>query len=536
MLNNISIKSSLVFVIGLLAALMTAIGATGLVRLDAANGTLKTVYDDRLIPVGQLDRVVRGLLNVQLNLQGGLQPVDPQEARRQLAAAEASWQDYMATHLTPEETVLAQRFVAARDVFLSRHVQPLLDGRDSAEIHNLRRDYEAVSGAVNRLIELQQTVAADEYQQSQQAFQRFRILALALLAAGLAAGAVVGVWLIRSITAPLDYAIDIAQAVAGGDLTREIRIDSRNEMGRLLLALKEMNLSLRQIVGQVRGGTDTIATASSQIAGGNMDLSARTEQQASSLEETASSMEQLTATVKQNASHAQHATELAGSASEVATRGGQVVAEVVHTMDSINQASRRISEITAVIDGIAFQTNILALNAAVEAARAGEQGRGFAVVAQEVRTLAQRSAEAAREIKLLIEDSVDKVDAGSRLVAQAGSTMDDVVRSVRQVGGIIGEISLASREQSIGIEQVNHAIMQMDTVTQQNAALVEEAAAAAAALSEQAAALSQVVSVFRTPPAASRQPGCTNHIHALSVKKEATMQISSAAALRSPSP
>ncbi|RZT09730.1 methyl-accepting chemotaxis sensory transducer with TarH sensor [Duganella sp. CF402] len=512
MLKNTSIKSRLIFVIGLLSLLMTAIGAISLFRLDAANATLKTVYDDRLIPVGQLDRVVRGLQNVQLNLQGGLQEADPAEARRQLAAADKAWQEYMATYLTPEETVLAQRFVVVRDAFLGRHVLPLLEGRQSEDTPHLRRDYEAVSEAVNRLIALQQTVAADDYAQSQQAFSQFRIVALVLLASGLAAGALVGVWLIRSITMPLDYAIELAQAVADGDLTREITVDTHNEMGKLLLALREMNHSLRQIVSQVRGGTDTIAAASSQIAGGNLDLSARTEQQASSLEETASAMEQLTATVRHNASHAQHATELAQSASEVAGRGGAVVAEVVSTMNAINEASRRIADITTVIDGLAFQTNILALNAAVEAARAGEQGRGFAVVASEVRTLAQRSGDAAREIKLLIEDSVGKVDAGSQLVAQAGDTMQDVVRSVQKVGGIISEISLASREQSEGIEQVNLAIMQMDTVTQQNAALVEEAAAAAAALSEQAAALSQAVGVFRTP--AMPRAGGTAAYHA----------------------
>jgi len=262
-------------------------------------------------------------------------------------------------------------------------------------------------------------------------------------------------------------------------------------------ALKDMNDNLVKVVAQVRMGTDTVATASTQIAAGNLDLSSRTEEQASSLEETASSMEELTSTVKQNAENARQANQLVVSTADVAAKGGAVVGQVVDTMASIKDSSRKIADIIGVIDGIAFQTNILALNAAVEAARAGEQGRGFAVVASEVRNLAQRSAGAAKEIKTLIEDSVGKVDAGSELVDEAGKTMDEIVTSVKRVTDIMSEIAAASQEQSAGIEQVNQAVTQMDEVTQQNAALVEEAAAAAESLQDQAAKLAEAVSVFK---------------------------------------
>ena len=324
-----------------------------------------------------------------------------------------------------------------------------------------------------------------------------RTLSVALGVAALALGAVLAWQLSRSITRPLRHAVTIARAVAAGDLSQRIAAHSKDETGQLLQALKDMNASLLQIVGQVRQGTDTIATASSDIASGNLDLSSRTEQQASSLEETASSMEELTSTVKQNVDNARQANQLAATASGVAVKGGAVVSQVVVTMDSINASSKKIVDIISVIDGIAFQTNILALNAAVEAARAGEQGRGFAVVASEVRTLAQRSASAAKEIKALIGDSVDKVDAGSLLVAEAGTTMEEIVTSVRHVTDIMAEILAASEEQSSGIEQVNQAITQMDQVTQQNASLVEQAAAAAESLQEQARGLVQVVGVFK---------------------------------------
>ncbi|MBC7513674.1 MAG: HAMP domain-containing protein [Herminiimonas sp.] len=301
----------------------------------------------------------------------------------------------------------------------------------------------------------------------------------------------------RSITRPLHEAVAIARTVASGDLSLTIVPDSRDETGRLIEALRDMNDNLARIVGEVRSGTTEIAAASDTISVGNLDLSSRTEQQAASLEETASSMEQLTSAVKQNADNAQQANELALSASGIAVRGGAVVAQVVQTMASINASAHKIVDIIAVIDGIAFQTNILALNAAVEAARAGEQGRGFAVVATEVRTLAQRSAAAAKEIKGLITDSVEKAGAGTILVNQAGTTMAEIVASVGRVTDLIQEITSASREQSTGIEQVNQAIGQMDHATQQNAALVEEAAAASTSLQDQASNLENVVSVFR---------------------------------------
>ncbi|MHA4867617.1 methyl-accepting chemotaxis protein [Duganella sp. PWIR1] len=324
----------------------------------------------------------------------------------------------------------------------------------------------------------------------------------------LVVGVVTVVWLIKSITGPLDAAVSVAQTVAGGDLSSEVRVESTDEIGDLLGALKLMQTNLSNIVGKVRTGTETIHGATVDIAAGNLDLSGRTEEQASSLEETAAAMVELTTTVQQNNQNAAEACRLADNASHVAAKGGDAVAQMVRTMGEINDSSRKIVDIIAVIDGIAFQTNILALNAAVEAARAGEQGRGFAVVASEVRNLAQRSAAAAKEIKELIGTSVGRVEEGSRLVGQAGDTMNEVVASVQRVTSIIGEISVASGEQRDGIEQISIAISQMDSVTQQNAALVEQAAAAADALQQQAASLSEAVSIFKlqNQPAAVAAP------------------------------
>jgi methyl-accepting chemotaxis protein len=317
------------------------------------------------------------------------------------------------------------------------------------------------------------------------------------------AGAIVAVSLAvaffatRSITRPLTRAVKLAKQVAAGDLSASIQSESQDETGELMRALEEMNHSLQRIVGDVRQGTVAIASASSEIASGNSDLSVRTEEQASSLAQTSSAMSELTRIVRQNADNANQANQLASAASNIASEGGQVVAQVVDTMGAIDASSRKIVDIISVIDGIAFQTNILALNAAVEAARAGEQGRGFAVVAGEVRTLAQRSASAAKEIKTLINESVEKVEQGSKLVSHAGSTMDNVVASVRRVSDIIGEITAASQSQSHGIENVTRSIQKMDGVTQQNAALVEQAAAAAESMQHQAQNLAAVVSVFK---------------------------------------
>ncbi|MES2113800.1 MAG: methyl-accepting chemotaxis protein [Pseudomonadota bacterium] len=324
-----------------------------------------------------------------------------------------------------------------------------------------------------------------------------RRLLLSILVLAIVLGTGMTVWLVRGIVLPLHRAIGVAETVATGDLTSHIAAAGADESAQLMQALRTMTGSLARVVAEVRAGSIGIETAASEIAHGNMDLSARTESQASALQQTAASMMQLTGTVRQTADHAVRANQLALQASDVAARGGEAVAQVVTTMGVIEQAARGIGEITSVIDGIAFQTNILALNAAVEAARAGETGRGFAVVAAEVRTLAQRSAAAAHEIKDLIDNSVRQVRTGSELADHAGATMRDLVGSIRLVTDIMGEISAASREQSQGIEQVNRAIMDMDGVTQQNAALVEQAAAAAGAMREQAGQLTAAVTQFK---------------------------------------
>ncbi|PLY41966.1 methyl-accepting chemotaxis protein [Janthinobacterium sp. ROICE36] len=322
------------------------------------------------------------------------------------------------------------------------------------------------------------------------------ILGVLAVAMGVAAALVITRGLLKQLGGEPDYTASIAGSIANGDLSIGIHTQP-SDTSSLLAEMKEMRDSLVGIVGQVRVGTETIGTASREIADGNLDLSSRTEMQASALEKTASAMEELTSTVKQNADNAREANKLAATASDVALKGGSVVSQVVDTMSSINESAKKIVDIIGVIDGIAFQTNILALNAAVEAARAGEQGRGFAVVASEVRNLAQRSAGAAKEIKILIDDSAEKTERGTRLVGQAGVTMGEVVDSVRRVTDIMSEIASASQEQSAGIEQVNLSIIEMDGMTQQNAALVEQAAAAAQSLQDQAAELAHVVSIFK---------------------------------------
>ncbi|AUZ20324.1 methyl-accepting chemotaxis protein [Achromobacter xylosoxidans] len=380
--------------------------------------------------------------------------------------------------------------------------------RDAARQRLLEETLPLLDGLQDRVIEISRIQSAemvDAGADSQRVIDNAGMLNLILSAMAVVLGGLFAWRVSKSITAPLAQAVSVAETVARGDLGQPIHAVTRDETGRLLRALHDMQDKLAGAVRTIRAGSETISSAAGQIAAGNTDLSSRTEEQAASLEETAASMEELASTVKQNADNARQANQLAASASEVAQRGGAVVSAVVSTMGDISASSRKISEIVSVIDGIAFQTNILALNAAVEAARAGEQGKGFAVVAGEVRSLAQRSAQAAREVKTLIEASVSKVAEGAGQAENAGTTMQEVVASVKRVTDIMGEIAAASQEQASGIEQVNRAVSQMDEVTQQNAALVEEAAAAAGSMQDQAHALVRAVGVFRLREDAARR-------------------------------
>ena len=404
----------------------------------------------------------------------------------------------------PQELALAEdirkkrgEYVELRSTILKFKGEGRADEANKLMAAKLLTTLENYDGSIQAMLDYQKAQIDRAATAIDDTYRSGRTVVMVLAGLAVAIGAVLAWLLTRSVVEPINEALLIAETVASGDLSQDFDSDRGGDFGRLLRGMGEMEDTLTNVVGRIKASADSILTASGEIASGNQDLSSRTEEQASSLEETAASMEQLTSTVKQNADNARQANQLAVSASEVAVKGGTVVGQVVDTMASINESSRKIVDIIGVIDGIAFQTNILALNAAVEAARAGEQGRGFAVVAAEVRNLAQRSAAAAKEIKGLIDDSVGKVQAGSELVGEAGQTMQEIVGSVKRVTDIMGEITAASQEQTAGIEQINQAITQMDQVTQQNAALVEEAAAAAASLQEQAGGLSKVVGMFK---------------------------------------
>ncbi len=514
-LSNLKVSTRLWTLIGVMSALLVAIGGVGLFGIDRSNDALKTVYEDRTVPASQLAEIGylvqrNRVLVMDMLLDNTSANIDKRrgELLGNVEKGNKIWDSYMATQLTPEEKVLAADFAAHRGAYVQEGLLPAAQALKDGKADEAQTLYTSkisplapkVDEARAKLTALQVDVARQEYEAALARYATFRAVSVVAMAAGLLFAVLFGFILVRSIARQLGAepadAAAVAQRVAAGDLSA--RIDLRpGDHTSLMATLNEMQQSLAKVVNDVRSNADSVATASAQIAQGNADLSQRTEEQASALQQTAATMEELGTTVKLNADNAQQANQLAQAASGVAIKGGEVVGQVVETMRGISESSRRIADIIGTIDGIAFQTNILALNAAVEAARAGEQGRGFAVVASEVRTLAQRSAEAAKEIKSLIGASVDRVEQGTALVDQAGQTMEEVVASIRRVTDIVGEISSASAEQSTGVGQVGEAVGQMDQVTQQNAALVEESAAAAESLKAQAGALVQVVSVFK---------------------------------------
>jgi len=525
-LSNMNIAKRLAAGFGIIGVLLLGsqtFGITMVSRVSAGTAELA----DRSIPnINATSAVLAEINDVAVALRNMMLDADPADRQKQLeeiASSRKAGQEQLAQlrkNLNrPDTLAVLDRMLAANDKYVQGQEELIKriqagdeQGARAFLTEVMRPALGELKGAVNEQLALQREIATRRADDARATEASTRLLMLALALASLAVAILVAWWNTRSITRPLARALDVANTVAAGDLTSRIEVTSRDETGRLLQALKTMNENLVRTVTTVRTSTETIGTASGEVAAGNLDLSSRTEQQASSLEETASSMEELTSTVKQNADNARQANTLAEAASSVAERGGQVIGEVVGTMERINSSAGKIADIIGVIDGIAFQTNILALNAAVEAARAGEQGRGFAVVATEVRNLAQRSAAAAKEIKGLIGDSTEAVAAGSKLVNDAGATMSEIVDSVRRVTDIMSEITAASSEQTAGIEQINEAVAQMDQVTQQNAALVEQAAAASASMQEQTAKLAEAVSVFRidgsaaAPVEASVQP------------------------------
>ena len=518
-MNHMKISTRLSILIGILSALLIAIGSVGLFGISQTNESLRSVYQEHLVPTGQVSEIQKLLLRNRLALATAL--VTPERITASTAEVEANiasitkiWEVYLATPRNPAENLIAKTFAEHRGKFVQQGLRPTiaaLRANDLPEATRLLTSavqplYVPVNDSIDALMQFQLDSAQHDYAEAVARYATIRLVSIGSIVIGVLFGIVFGAALIRGISRALGHAVEVANTVATGDLTQTIESHGHNEVAQLLKALAAMQGSLVRVCATVRTDSEHVATASAQIAAGNSDLAARTEQQASTLEQTAASMAQLSVAVMQNADSARQANQLALNASTVAMQGGTVVAQVVDTMKGINDSSRRIADIITVIDGIAFQTNILALNAAVEAARAGEQGRGFAVVASEVRSLAGRSAEAAKEIKTLIDASVLRVAQGSAQVDQAGNTMNEVVTAIRHVTDLVGEISAASSEQATGVAQVGVAVTQMDQATQQNAALVEEMAAAAGSLTSQAQDLVTTVAVFKTMASQRHMP------------------------------
>ena len=512
MFSKITIKLRLIATMTVLGALIAILGGMSILSLKSANGTLNEVYSNQLASTQAIGESQILLGRARFTVDRAILHPEAADAKdivtrgeEFITSSNKSWKVYLGLSQSAEEKILSDDMDKKRNDYINNGLlalgKALREGKaeqaDSLMMTGLTPLYRTLDAAAEKLTRFQVTSAASMYADSQAKYDTQVAMAVAGLVIGLLLIVVSSILLLRAIFRPLDQALRHFDAISDGNLANDIVIERDDEMGALLGGLKQMQDRLSTTVRGVRDGSGAIATASNEIASGNLDLSSRTEQQASSLEETASSLEELTSTVKQNSDNARQANQLAVSASDVAVKGGALVAQVVATMGTISDSSKKIADIIGVIDGIAFQTNILALNAAVEAARAGEQGRGFAVVATEVRNLAHRSASAAKDIKQLIEASVQNVGTGSDLVTQTGTTMDEIVSSIRRVTDIMGEISAAGREQELGINQINQAVAEMDTVTQQNAALVEEAAAASESMQEQAAALAEMVSRFK---------------------------------------
>jgi methyl-accepting chemotaxis protein I, serine sensor receptor len=506
-----SLQARIALIMAFLAALMIAIGVLGLIGVDHANRANRDTYENKLTAATNIGNAEIYIARTRLVLDRvALHPEDPKTAEQIERASgffktsDEWWQKFVdQPHEDSEASLIGE--ATARRAAMRGAVAAFIDAIRAndhtkvdhiamTELSSLYNDMSAANGKVKSAL---YSNAKHNYEAAESNFHLFVTLSVIMIVAGVLAAAFSWVALRRAIMTPLNEALEHFDAIARGDLQRRVEIHTENEMGTLLRGVQTMQASLEKTVRAVRGSSEAIATATAEIASGTLDLSSRTEEQAASLEETAASMNQLTSTVKHNADSARTASTLAGNATEVATRGNDVVARVVSTMGGIDESSRKIAEITGIIEGIAFQTNILALNAAVEAARAGEQGRGFAVVASEVRSLAQRSSSAAKEIKDLISTSVETIATGSALVSDAGRTMQEVLDAVRQVTSLVNEIADAADEQRVGIEQVDTAVGQMDSITQQNAALVEQATAAAQALNDQSRSLQGVVDVFR---------------------------------------
>jgi methyl-accepting chemotaxis protein len=553
--SDMKISTRLILGFGMMAMLIALMGLITVTKISTVDEDFHAVSEDMTPKVISLYEIQGNLSIVARATRNMLLLSDPAAVQKELARISDARKD-IGERMTKLETAIKSdagkvaftKLVEVRTAYvtqLNKFLELVTSTPDDAKtllMGDMLTAQSAYFAALNDQIKLQDNMMDKAVAGAESAISHVKTAAITAVSAALLVAVLMALWIIRSITGPLNQAVAISRAVASGDLSTQFTANGTNETGLLLVALKDMQSHLIKVVSAVRDGSDNVATASAEIAHADLDLSARTEGQASSLEQTAASMEQLSSNVRQNADNARKANQLAMSASTVAIKGGEVVAQVVDTMKGINESSRKISDIISVIDGIAFQTNILALNAAVEAARAGEQGRGFAVVASEVRSLAGRSAEAAKEIKSLINASVERVEHGTVLVDQAGSTMTEVVSSIRHVTDIMGEISAASTEQSDGVSQVGEAVSQMDQMTQQNAALVEEMAAAAGSLKSQAEELVQTVAVFKLSPhdtnrsLANSTPVKTYKPAAQTFKKAAPKPVSAPLRAASPAP